>query len=247
MTKLSRIITHWAAASYMDTAASLDKYHFLVLHDGTIVAGTHVPEDNEYIGDGHYAAHTKNCNTGSIGVTMVAMGRAKQFPFFAGPWPITDVQLDSFYDLVASLCIKYGIPVTRETVLSHAEVQPTLKIKQDQKWDISWLPGMSASGDAVKVGDLMRAEISKRVEEKGGRPTFNAMNYPTLQKGSYGNSVSILQQLLRENGALALIVDGDFGDITKEAVMIYQVYNGLKADGIVGAKTWAMLTKESKE
>lgn len=61
--------------------------------------------------------------------------------------------------LVAALCCRYSIPVTRETVLSHAEVQPTLKVAQKGKWDIAWIPGMAAPGDPVAVGDELRRRI----------------------------------------------------------------------------------------
>lgn len=36
-------------------------------------------------------------------------------------------------------------------------------------------------------------------------------------------------------------VDGDFGSKTDVAIRAYQKKNGLVADGIVGAKTWAKL------
>ena len=43
--------------------------------------------------------------------------------------------------------------------MSHAEVQPTLKIAQRGKWDIIWLPGMTQPGDPVRVGDHIRGLI----------------------------------------------------------------------------------------
>ena len=56
-----------------------------------------------------------------------------------------------------------------------------------------------------------------------------------LTKGSRGEQVKRLQQ------ALHLIQDGIFGAITEEAVKAFQKAHGLKADGIVGDKTWALL------
>ncbi|MFN7881706.1 MAG: hypothetical protein ACK5PF_01635, partial [bacterium] len=55
---------------------------------------------------------------------------------------------------------------TRETVLTHAEVEPTLKIKQRGKWDITWLPDMKAPGDPVTVGDNLRAQITAAMAPK---------------------------------------------------------------------------------
>lgn len=60
-----------------------------------------------------------------------------------------------------------------------------------------------------------------------------------LKKGSKGNEVRQLQQLLH------LYVDGIFGELTEEAVKEYQRTHGLLADGIVGDKTWAKLNNSS--
>lgn len=56
-----------------------------------------------------------------------------------------------------------------------------------------------------------------------------------LRKGSRGEEVKTLQR------ALHLYEDGIFGDLTEEAVKELQSKNGLTADGIVGARTWAVL------
>ena len=85
---------------------------------------------------------------------------AVERPFRAGPEPITPAQINALVLLTRELALKYKIPVTRETILSHAEVQPTLKIAQRGKWDIAWLPGMAAPGDPVKVGDKLRAMVA---------------------------------------------------------------------------------------
>lgn len=57
----------------------------------------------------------------------------------------------------------------------------------------------------------------------------------TLQKGSKGDGVKVLQK------ALHLIEDGIFGTITEEAVKTFQKANGLCPDGVVGEKTWGKL------
>ena len=57
----------------------------------------------------------------------------------------------------------YGVKVTPETVLTHAEVQPTLGITQRAKWDITWLPGMEKPQDPREVGDILRAKIKKEL------------------------------------------------------------------------------------
>lgn len=64
---------------------------------------------------------------------------------------------------------------------------------------------------------------------------------PILRRGSRGQSVTELQELLRDNGHPMLTIDGDFGPATDTAVRHYQASKGLDADGIVGANTWGAL------
>lgn len=164
---MKRIIIHWSAGGHWATATDREHYHFVIEGDGSIVDGVHAPEANAVIGNGKsYAAHTRNANTGSIGVALAAMRGAVERPFNPGPSPITDKQLTALSRLCARLCRKYQISVTRQTVLTHAEVQPTLGIQQRGKWDITWLPDMDKPGDAVKVGDRLRKMISQELERQ---------------------------------------------------------------------------------
>lgn len=63
---------------------------------------------------------------------------------------------------------------------------------------------------------------------------------PVLRPGSRGQDVIILQNALIGAG-FRVFADGQFGDFTAAAVNDFQERNGLGADGIVGARTWAML------
>lgn len=157
---LKRIICHWTAGTHNVSALDRSHYHYIVAGDGSIVPGIRKPEDNISTVDGAYAAHCLNANTGSIGVAFAAMAGATERPFATGAYPITPAQTVAMWNLCARLAKQYGIPITRQTVLSHAEVQPTLGIPQRGKWDISWLPGMAAPGDPVLIGDMMRAHIA---------------------------------------------------------------------------------------
>ncbi len=62
----------------------------------------------------------------------------------------------------------------------------------------------------------------------------------TLKLRSKGDSVRLLQELLNKAGH-NLIVDGDFGKKTEQAVKEFQKKNKLIVDGIVGTKTWMKL------
>lgn len=157
---MRRIIIHWTAGAH--TPSNLDKQHYHKIIDGAgkVHDGRFPISANANPVKGNYAAHTLNCNTGSIGVAVAAMAGAQERPFRSGTHPITDAQVKALAVLCASLAKQYGIPITPETILTHAEVQPTLKIKQRGKWDIAWLPGMDAPGDPVAVGNRLRAMIA---------------------------------------------------------------------------------------
>ena len=64
---------------------------------------------------------------------------------------------------------------------------------------------------------------------------------PVLSTGSRGEEVKNLQSRLQALGYYADEVDGQFGALTKTAVMEFQQVNGLEADGIVGAETRNLL------
>jgi hypothetical protein len=156
---LHRVHLHWTAGAYGDIAMERKAYHVLILHDGRVVMGDYAPEANADTSDGHYAAHTRAANSGAIGVSLDAMGGAQERPFNAGPYPITETQLKRAALEIANLCETYDIPVTKYSVLTHAEVQPTLGVKQRFKWDVTWIPGMTSPGDPVEVGNVIRQMI----------------------------------------------------------------------------------------
>lgn len=62
-----------------------------------------------------------------------------------------------------------------------------------------------------------------------------------IQYGQKNQLVQDLQAALNQNGA-QLTVDGDFGEATLAAVKEYQRANNLIVDGVVGDRTWGLLT-----
>lgn len=160
-TGLTRIIIHWTGGG--PKASVLDKahYHFLYQQGGSVVAGDLPPEENIRTDDSIYGAHTRAMNTGSIGVSFCGMSLAQPVPLFVGPHPLTMPQIEAGCRHIAALARRYGIAVDRRTILTHAEVQPTLGVRQAGKWDIRWLPGMKSIGDAVQIGDKLRAMIGR--------------------------------------------------------------------------------------
>ncbi|HHY22705.1 MAG TPA: LysM peptidoglycan-binding domain-containing protein, partial [Clostridiaceae bacterium] len=64
-----------------------------------------------------------------------------------------------------------------------------------------------------------------------------------LSLGSRGPNVKLVQSLLNRIGYNAGPVDGIFGVLTQQAVIQFQRNNALKADGIVGPRTWAVFDR----
>ena len=72
--------------------------------------------------------------------------------------------------------------------------------------------------------------------------TQNTSTRPTVSLGSTGQDVKDLQVVLNATVAdNSLVVDGVFGNLTKEAVMAFQKEYGLTIDGIVGSQNWNKL------
>jgi peptidoglycan hydrolase-like protein with peptidoglycan-binding domain len=67
-----------------------------------------------------------------------------------------------------------------------------------------------------------------------------------LKKGSFGEEVKQWQLFLQSAGYKLPYVDGAFGPETERETLKFQLKNGLKADGIVGPKTFKFITNVSK-
>src|SRR5690606_4721246 len=92
--KMRGIVVHWSAGANKASALDKEHYHIIIEGDGALVRGDHTILDNQSAADGKYAAHTRGCNTGFIGVSLAGMRGAKESPFNAGPSPITRAQWD---------------------------------------------------------------------------------------------------------------------------------------------------------
>lgn len=157
---LTRIHLHWTAGGYTPSASDLSHYHFVIDGNAKEHAGKLPPEANISTRDGSYVAHTLGANTGAIGISVCAMMGANERPFRWGSAPMKASQIDALCALAARLAVKYKIQCRRDTILTHAEVQQTLGATQRGKWDITVLPGNAIPGDAIEIGDLLRAKIA---------------------------------------------------------------------------------------
>ena len=158
--KMSRIHVHWTAGGHKANADDRRAYHVLVEGDGGLQRGDRSIKANEAGSGMKPASHTLNANTAAIGVSMCCMRDAEESPFNPGPSPMTKTQWDKMVEVVADLARRYDVKVTPRTILTHAEVEPTLGIKQKNKWDVVRL----AFDDSVRghkaVGDRLRAQVA---------------------------------------------------------------------------------------
>jgi hypothetical protein len=168
---MKRVHVHWTAGTHTANSTDKNSYHILVEGDGNLVRGDKSIAANApgAPSSGH-ASHTKNANTGAIGISMCSMTGAIESPFSSGSHPLKEIQWDTMIKAVAQLAKRYDIPVTRQTVLTHAEVQPTLGIKQNNKWDINKLSFTNAFVGHYPIGDEMRRRIA--IELDGLNPSM---------------------------------------------------------------------------
>src|SRR4030095_16262202 len=111
--EMARVIVHWTAGTYKASPLDREHYHVLIEGDGTIVYGIHGIDANAKPAREPRASHTRNCNTGSIGVAVCCMKDAREQPFSAGPFPMTSQQWQIAAEVIAELCARYRIDVTR--------------------------------------------------------------------------------------------------------------------------------------
>lgn len=161
---MKRVICHWSEGHYAANSTDREHYHILIQGDGSIIGGDHSISDNVDVTDDDYAAHTRGCNTGSIGVAICAMVGCNEQPFQPGREPMKESQWDTMVQVAAELCKFYSIPVSPTTVLGHGEVQQNLDIPQRGKWDPMVWPWNTSANHAT-VGAALRTQVSSALAE----------------------------------------------------------------------------------
>ena len=172
---MQRIILHWTGGGHRPGTADLRHYHSVIDGSGRDHPGhSDVEVNRPPLRPGGYAAHRLNANSGATGLALAAMAGARERLFDRGAAPVLPLQLAALAGLCADLLRRYRIPLRRETVLTHAEVQPLPGIAQRGKWDITWLPGMERPGDALAVGDRLRDMVRQASLLADGRQAPSA-------------------------------------------------------------------------
>lgn len=159
--EMKRIVCHWSAGGPSPSEMDKEHYHLLLARTGKVIRGEHSILDNVSAGDNDYAAHTRGCNTGSIGVALCGMQDAVQRPFAAGPYPLTKGQWNNAIIVCAELCERYRITPNPKGLLMHCEVPEQMGIPQPGKWDVSVLPFDRGKWAGTTPGAELRARVAR--------------------------------------------------------------------------------------
>lgn len=159
------VVWHWTAGANGIIEQERKAYNFLHdakgnTYDGESTVAEQVMYDWR---KGVGASHTKSMNTGWIGESLDVMAGAKENdPSTWTKYPVTWEGIDAMLMHTAEMVQEYDIPVSPWTTLTHAEVQPTLGIRQRHKWDIRVLPGEPKKLlGAQEAGDILRERLRK--------------------------------------------------------------------------------------
>ena len=155
---MKRIIIHWTGGTNQPNNIDFQHYHYLINKDGVVTMGKYKPEDNENCKDGKYAKHTGGGNTGSIGVAMCGMAGFKNVNE-VGLYPLTRVQCERCFKLVAELGKKYNIAISSSNVMTHYEFgKKNPNTESAGKIDIVYLPPFP-NVLRSEVGDFIRNKV----------------------------------------------------------------------------------------
>lgn len=115
------------------------------------------------------------------------------------------------------------------------------------------VPVSTGGGGGSSYGSIARmtTSMTSPTTTTPTTPTTIPKLIKTLKLGVKGDQVKLLQQMLNKKGfTIATTGAGSMGNEsnvfatkTKSAVVKFQKANGLKPDGVVGPKTWALLQK----
>jgi hypothetical protein len=224
-----RIILHWTAGTHEASPDDRQHYHLIVEGTGAIERGRYAVAANDSTSDRDgYAAHTHGANTRSIGVALAGMAGSRERPLSLGPYPLTAGQWRVAVLLLADLCEHYRIPVSPRHVLTHAEVEPVLRVPQRGKWDITVHPEAFGLVAPTVVGDWLRKRVAAALAPQGEQDEPPAL----------AASAAKLQRVIAI-AVRALPSINCRGRSSERAARLLQQEIGTEVDGILGPATWA--------
>lgn len=85
------------------------------------------------------------------------------------------------------------------------------------------------------------AQSQQTIAADGRLLEYTPSNAPFLRRGSRGDAVADVQQLLRSRGFYNGAIDGIYGPQTASAIITFQRSRNLPANGAIEARTWESL------
>lgn len=166
--RAERIFLHWSGGDYETV---YDAYHWCVAQrEGSIVVvQTRDPAENlRNVYDEPetpYGAHVYRRNSYALGISLMAMKDATPADF--GLYPVTDPLIEALCTVASRVAATYGIQITRQTVLTHAEAAVEdgyFGAGEEERWDIARLqPSQKplTPDEAGSCGDELRSRIER--------------------------------------------------------------------------------------
>ena len=151
---INKIYLHWTAGQYNQI---FNSYHYCITGNGEV----HKMGEPEEI-----KSHTWLRNTDAIGIALCCGYGAgimlKEDGSYSVSWgfcPPTFTQVTVMGILIADLCEKYKIPITKDNILTHAEVAlldgySIYDNDPDMRWDLITLPWINGESGGEYIRKL---------------------------------------------------------------------------------------------
>ena len=197
-------------------------YSWVIHPDGTIIEGAGL----------HRGAHTGGHNSTSFGIAFIGN--------FENTGPTKEAMIAAA-NLIKFL--KLGGKVTREVqILPHRSVKSTACPGKNLNNALPLLRAMvnASPNPPTPVVHPEPPKLDPVTDLRAIAAAIDRASRTVVKRGSRGEAVKWVQALLKNRG-YPVSVDGIFGPNTERMVRHWQGANGLRADGIVGPKTWTIL------
>lgn len=103
------------------------------------------------------------------------------------------------------------------------------------------IEALATSNATTQVAPETKAAESKAQVAQPSTSTVETKLEPLPPSGPYPPTAQEIQTALKNAGYYTGLIDGKVGPMTRKAIEELQKANGLKVDGKVGTKTWAVL------
>lgn len=121
-------------------------------------------------------------------------------------------------------------PMTTQLQMRVGELEREVEMKDEQIKDLEY-----TVKDLTYEVDRMKSPSSKQIPEHTATQSSSGKDDRIVRVNASAQEV---QQALKNAGFYKGEIDGNVGSGTKSAISQFQKEKGLKADGIIGQKTW---------